>query len=352
MLTSLIATVVLAQNPAAPAPRTPRLEFAGGVFVITDATGVTRVNPKATPAVAARAFEIKVGTKSIAWGEKGLTVTVGQRSRTTRFSDLPVSPRFFYAEDLAQVNERMASKEITKEASGLSGWEQVGDIVYLLPRWNDARKAAWLEMLVKVDMSQPNPWFETLAVWKGLTPATLAVEDQLVPAPGGLRSVTNLDGGWGVTTWQESDPGTTMYQEFGRFPRTFAWNANFSELRFVERTNYGTQLAGRVDIATQTRANLSEGRDPILFPGETSEILQTNTPRQVVLRNADSGLELRLPTNVGTRNVAPGVLVWTPRENPTQAVLYSKINLRAIARWPAPAPTTTPPPARTPRPRS
>ncbi len=350
MLTSIIAAAVLSQSPAVPTPRTPKLEFASGVFVITDSTGVTRVNPKPTPTIAARAFQIKSGNKSIAWSEKGLTVTVGQRTRSTRFSDLPVSPRFFSSEALAEVNALLAKKEIAKEASGLSGWEQVGDIVYLLPRWNNPRKAAWLEMLVKVDMAQPVPWFETLAVWKGLTTSSLTVEDLLAPAPGGLRSVSDLEGGWGVTTWIEAEPGETTYQEFGRYPRSFAWNSDFTELRFVERTSYGTQLAGRVDLLTQNRANLSEGRDPILFPGETSDILQTNTTRQVVLRNADSGLELRLPLNVGTRNVAPGVLVWTPRDKPTQAVLYSKVGLRAIARWPAPAPTK-PPPARATRPK-
>lgn len=333
---SLLVASILAQTPTAPAAPAVRLDFRDGFFLVTDAGGTARVNTRSWARPRETQLEIKEGNKTVSWSWKGLKVQVGRTTRESRLIDLPTSPRFFTAEQIASVTERLAKKEVRREVAGLSGWERQGDVLYLLPRWETAEKKGWLEMLIRVDLSAASPWFETVAVWQGVSAISAPILDQLFATPGGLASVTEVGGVWGASVWRQGET-TSAFQEIGRFPRWFDVTPDGTTVRFVETTNYGTRLAGMASLQTGQRTNLGESRDMIQFPGELTDMLQIITPSQVVLRNAESGLELRLPTNVGVRNINQGVLVWTPRDAPSQAVLYSKSGLRAITRWAAPA---------------
>ncbi len=338
MFQSLLASLILTQAPATP----PVIALNGGFFVITEGTVVTKVNTKQWAKPRETAFALKDRKSTLSWDAKGLTVKTGTQVRTTKFADLPTLAKFFTPDEIQSYRSQLASKEVKADAVALSGWERVGEILYLVPRWETKAKKTWLEMIVRVDLNKPSPWIEPMAVVDGFSTAKLAVEDHLIRTPGGVGMVAERDGEWGFSFWGMKDPATT-FRAIGQFPRLFDVNADGTVLRFIEKTSYGTQLAGMAKLPTGERSDLAENRDPMHFPGDTAEIVQISSPKSVTLRNTESGLELKLPASVGVRNVPPGVLVWVPRENPTQAVLYSRAGLRAIARWSKPTTKPTPP---------
>lgn len=347
-MTSVLASLILTQTPLpVPAAAAPTMTFAGGFFNITDSTGKTKVNTKHWAKPHPTTFELKTGKAVLKWDWKGFTVAAGKTVRTTRLIELPVSARFFSPEQIALVGTQIAAGEWKKEVTGLSGWEQIGSILYLVPRWESKAKKTWLEMLIKVDLSKASPWFEVIGEMEGRSKANAVIEDRLFKSENFLAMVSEKEGDWGVSLWPIGG-ATGEFKPIGIHPRLFDINDDGSVLRFIETTSYGTYLAGAATLPAGNRADLAESRDPLFFPGDTPDIVQINAKSGVVLRNTESGLELRLPANVGVRNVAPGVLVWVPRESPTQAVLYSKSGLRAIARWKATPAAKPTPPARRP----
>ena len=340
MWSSLLASLMLTQTPPAP----PVVAYGGGYFMITDASGTTKVNTKQWAKLHVTTFDMKVGKAVMKWDWKGFTVTVGKKVRTSRLAELPISEKFFSQEQIEAMNDIGLKREVT----GLSGWEQIGDVLYMVPRWEDKDKSTWLEMMIKIDLKSASPWYVPLGVLEGNSKANSVVEDRVFKTGNGLGIVSEKDGDWGLATWPLRG-GNSEFHAIGTSPRAFDVNTDGTVLRFIEKTSYGTNLAGMAALPAGTRTDFAETRDPIFFPGDTTDIVQINASTGVVLRNTDSGLELRLPANVGVRNVAPGVLVWVPRESPTQAVLYSKSGLRALARWKAGAAAPKPkPPVRQP----
>lgn len=329
----------VAPSSAQPASAPPSITVRDGFVLITDASGTSRVNTRLWPQPRPTGFTLESGSRSVRWTERGAVIQTGRQTRATRFVDSPTSPRFFSADEIQQFQARLSEKELTREAAHLSGWEQIGSDLFLLVRWIDRAKKPWLEKLVRLDLSRPDSWFEAVAVHAGLSNAQGDVDDVLVNWAGRPAVVAELDGEWGLSTF----PGNAIRSNFisiGRWPR----QVEFPEpglLRFVERTPYGTQLAG-IFRTSSGRVNLAESRGTIVFPGDPSDIVQITDNRNVVLRNTSSGLELRLPLDVGVRNLSQGVVVWTPRRDPRSAVLYQKAALRAIARWSATPPSTAP----------
>ncbi|MBL8060316.1 MAG: hypothetical protein JNK63_06330 [Chthonomonas sp.] len=304
----------------------PTISFGNGIFSIVDGKETIKVAIKPGARQITNSFSLKSGNASYKWDTKGLSVTAAGKTRSTKFAELPTSPRFFSAEEIA------ARTSHDRNAIGLSGWEVVDDKLYLVPRWEGKDKRTWLEMLVKIDLKQASPWFETVTQLEGTSKAYSAVEDRVFRAAGALCLVSESAREWGISLWPLAG-GVPEFKPLGEGTPVVDRTTDGSFLRFIESTTYGTRIAGVVQLPSFERLNFAETRDPIFYPGESADIVQINSTNGVVLRNTESGLELKLPTGVGVKNVKAGVLVWTPREAPTQAVLYSKSGLRAVTRW-------------------
>ena len=307
----------------------PTITFSNGSFAIVEGTETTKVAIKSPARQVVNSFTFKSGAAAYKWDAKGLSVTVNGKTRSTKFTDLPTSPRFFSEDEIAGRTGH------DRSAAGLSGWEVVKDNLFLVPRWESKDKRTWLEMLVKIDLKQASPWFETVTPLEGSSKPYSAVEDRVFQVGANLCLVSEDAGEWGLSTWPLAG-GVPEFKALGEGTPVADRTTDGTLLRFIETTTYGTRIAGVVRLPSAERLNFAETRDPIFFPGESADIVQINSASGVVLRNTESGLELKLPAGVGVRNVSPGVLVWTPREAPSQAVLYSKSGLRAISRWKKP----------------
>lgn len=304
----------------------PTITYGNGAFSISEGKEITKVAIKQPAKHVINAFSMKSEGAVLKWDAKGLSVTAGGKTRSTLFAELPTSPRFFSPEEISNHSSK------NRSAVGLSGWEQIGKSLYVVPRWAGADKKTWLEMLVKFDLGQPVPWFETITPLDGTSRAYSPVEDRVFRSGDWLGLVSERAGEWGVSLWPVGG-GVSEFRAVGEGSSVVDLTPDGALLRFIETTNYGTRIAGTVSLPDAERSNVAETRDPIFFPGDSADIVQINTDSGVVLRSTESGLELKLPSGVGVRNIAPGVLVWTPRDAPSQAVLYSKSGLRAITRW-------------------
>ncbi|MCC7102533.1 MAG: hypothetical protein IT206_05570 [Fimbriimonadaceae bacterium] len=305
---------------------TPTITLSNGVFAIRDGKASTLVPIKLPARKTVSTFAFKSGGASFKWDEKGLSVTAAGKTRSTKFADLPTSPRFFTPEEIA------SNSPMDRAAAGLAGWEVAGNSLFLAPRWAAKDKKTWLEVLVRFDLKQASPWFEAVGVMEGASKAYNAVEDRLFLSGSWLNLVSQRLGEWGISRIP-LEGGLAEFNSMGEGAAVVDLLPTGQILRFIETTSYNTRIAGVVQLPSCERVNFSETRDPIFFPGEFSDIVQMNSASGVILRNTESGLELKLPTAVGVRNVDPGILVWTPRDAPSQAVLYSKDGLRSIARW-------------------
>ena len=139
---SAIAATAVLQQPAL------NLSFKDGVFSL-NGSGVAEsasIRPKASKE--SSSFEFSRGQLSIVWDKKGLTTTRGKSKSTTSFGDVPTSPRFFDRDQIEAHARDIAAGAKQRGAAGISGYEVVGDALWLMMRWEDSGRTNWLETLV------------------------------------------------------------------------------------------------------------------------------------------------------------------------------------------------------------
>lgn len=349
MFTPILASLILAQTPVTPPPAAPTLAFRDGFFLISDASGTTKVNSRVWGKARPTEFSLKAGSATVNWLNRAMVVKATPKSKsvTYRFSDFPTNPAFFSEEEVDNLNSQVVLKSRTKEVSALSGWEVQGSNLFVLLRWEDRGGNPWAEGLFTADLSKTPIKFRPLAGGsKVFSIAETSIDDQLVTSGSSLTFVAEKDGDYGVAAF---DSGNTVFNfnpHWTQKPIITGWNSSRTSVGFIEPTRYKSNVIGFVGVTPNSRVNLAESRDAVSYPGDTFDILMITRPDSVILRTADSGLELRLPATVGVRNVAQGVLVWLPKTNPTTAALYTKTSLRSISKWSA-APAKTPPKRKT-----
>ena len=109
--------------------------------------------------------------------------------------------------------------------------------------------------------------------------------------------------------------------------------ANHSGL-FVERTSYGTTIAGRIDLIKRSRKILAESRAKMRFiDGASPECIVASSSKSAVMVNAATGAQLVLPSSCSTRRTARGIVIWTPVEAPRKAWLYDPTRWQGKAWW-------------------
>lgn len=311
------------------------LNFRDGAFVMNDGNGERRViiSPPVPPAQTV--FAQKLKNTWMVWDERGLTVRTGAKVSSTRFPYIPTSPKVMSREQIGAVVKLVEKGERQKDASGLAGRLVVGDTLFLLVRWADANNKAWLEVLIKVDTTTAEPKPEFVAKMPGTSLAKGEVDDQLFKLGTKLATLSEMNGDWGISAFALEDNATT-YTKFGHGLVNAAVQRETSTAYFTDRTAYGTQLAGEVDLVNMVRTNAAEARGTITYVSTKPPILRIADDRGVALRFLDTGADVRVPEGTEARMTGIGVLTWAPKDRPSRAALYEPTRWIMLSTWVAP----------------
>jgi len=264
------------------------------------------------------------------WDARGLTIRHGRTSRSMRLEDFPVSDRFFSHDELARTVQLISEHKRKRAASSLAGAVRVGTDVYFLVRWSGSDGTPWTEALVKVGLDGAGTWPEVLGRFSGLSIAFRPVDDRLAVLDGGLGIVARDGSRWGLSRYDLASH-TFSFRQMGASLRTYLPTSHRTGA-FVERTSYGTVLAGRVDLVSGFRRLVFESRGAARFLDSLRPaVVVARTSDSLRLVNADTGSELRLLPDYGVARSGGYVVVWTPAEKPESARLYSADRWREIS---------------------
>lgn len=266
------------------------------------------------------------------WDDRGLTIRIGNEAKSTRLDDIATSPKVFERDEILKTAELIEKKQRTKGATALSGAKRVGNQVFFLARWEEKDGKPWLEALVSVDLTEKTFHPKFLARLPGLTLADKKIDDRLFILSEKLSAVARKGEQWGVTSFN-ADSEEFEFREIGRKLESYQpISARIGA--FVERTDYGAMVGGRVDLNSLARKNLVEGKGSLKF-ADTNEPLIALLSRgnNVRLLNTDTGAELELLSSVAMRRTPLGLVVWSPFDKPRRAWLYSFERWSPLAEW-------------------
>jgi hypothetical protein len=285
--------------------------------------------PVPTPAAFRR---FRRGSTFVVWDDRGLSVRTRRGLRTTQLEGLPVSPKLFPREEIRANLAKFSTGERSRAASTLAGSVLIRNELFLLIQWKDAAGNAWLETLLRLDLSRETPKEELLGRFEGFTASPAQINDGLMLFGRKLTAVTRAGSRWGIATYEARDK-TFGFVSVGETLESHTMISE-REMMFRERTNYGTQLIGVLDLGTGERKTLSENAGSIRWIDLQRPTFATaQTPRGFVLRNLASGQEVPIPQPSGIRRTGLGIVIWTPLTAPRKALLIHPKDLRTLATW-------------------
>lgn len=343
-LAALLTTLTPLQS-ATPAPSAnPAIAYKEGVFTLTGAGGPTTVSvkPGFQPMnMTTGQLWLPVGNVVVTFDAEGLGIRRNNQKSVSTLSSVPKSPKALDQAARDQAVRGVDTGDRTFEVNAVSGFEVVGDKVYLLLRWETKRDAQpWLEALMVMDMAQPTPSASLVGLYDGYTMAKGRVNDKLVLHEGKLVVSTIKDGKLGIG---EYDPATD------RFRHTFL-DAQVNETKLMEdsrfgltitRSNAGTFLLGLFDLQSSNHVYRAEIRGAILGSYRPSIVSYLRRERRVLL-NLMTGAELDLERDTGVESTSMGLMVWSPAATPKSATLYHFGSFRPVARWTSTPAAATP----------
>jgi hypothetical protein len=333
MLTSLILAQVTTQpsNPKEPVAITYRNQ----VFSIRGPGWEDRVAILKPESVAPSVtnFEFRDGTTALTWNKDGMTIQVDKYKRTTRFVDVPTSPRIFSKEQVLDAIRGVEKGERSLAATRLTGYELVGNIMYLLMRWDYSDGRPLFEVLTQIDISQPRPWFKVLEKMPTVSKVDSGDADELFLTRDRLAVVGSMGEKWGLATW-DIERKFVRYFSLGEglFRHSIPRGDN-RNLLFIERTAYKTWLAGRVNLDGLTRENVAESKDKVSFVSVDPTVVRIDSVDECRIRFVDSGREQTFAAFTGARLTKNGLLAWSPAKAPTQAAFFPIDSWTAIGNW-------------------
>jgi len=301
-------------------------------FIVRDATGSESAPLKLPPEEARLSTVFRRNATFAVWDERGLTIRVGQRVKSFRLGDVATSPKAFTRDEIIDSLEAIRNGDRTREASALSGAARIGNDAYFLARWDDRAGSPWAEAIVRVDLSlrSPEPRFAARAPVLSL--ATKPIDDQVFILDGRVTYIARKGDHWGL---EQLDPGKNRltFDELGDQLLSYLPERAGIGL-FVERTSYGTTVAGRVDLKTRARKTLAESRMNMRFAdGSEPVCLVLSTPKSAELLDTASGAMMDLPPSCSLRRMEHGILIWTPADDPKKAWLYDPARWEGKAWW-------------------
>lgn len=326
----VLLALALTQTPAAPS-----VKLAGVQFVVEEAGVRATVPLKPEVAPEPQSVVFREGDVFAVWDVKrGLSIRRGEAITSTWLPEVTTSSRLFKPEQVAQNEQLIDSGERTPGASGLAGAARIKDTAYFLVQWRDKKKEPWLEVLVKVDLKDKKPIVEMVGRFDGFSTARSDLADALSGYEDRLMAVTTQGDAWGIARYAPRDrkfsyeiAGAHLSGSTGIGSRTVV---------VEERTAYGTSLFSRVYLPNGTRRNLLEVRGKAALV-DTAEplIALVNDSRGRSLRNLDTGAVLPLTGEVRAERTPMGILVASPPDKPTAALLYDPVRWERRALWSA-----------------
>jgi len=332
MLAMLVAGTVLAQQ-------TPLREitFQDGVFTLKGPEGDSQISTRPL-------FEAMNTTTGQLWlpvdkyvltfNENHVGFRRDNKSNYSGYSMISTSPKLFSQAQLDEINSDVAAKKKSLDVTAISGWEKIGNRVYLIMRWEDSSSKPWLEALVEIDFTGNAPVANLLGTFNGMTTAKGRVSDKLIGENGKLYAVTESDAGSQLDSYDIASKQFSSSELGTRFTDSKLIEGSLSGMGFA-LTPAKTMLVSLIDREKATSRQVAEVRgaiNGIYAPA----ILHFGTPSRKVLLNLASGAEMVIPKDCGVESANAGVLLWTPKMNPKAAVLYSSGSFRTLARWSKP----------------
>lgn len=336
------------------------LEYRDGAFVMNDGQGERKIviDPPRPPAQTV--FSTKVKNTWMVWDNRGLTLRTGDKVASTRFPYIPTSPKVLSREQILETIEKIDQGKRQREASALAGHALVGDSMFFLVRWEESDGRPWLEVLVKVDATADDPKPEFVGKMPSSSFAQGTIDNQLFYRGTRVGAVGRLGDDWGLSAYNLED-GSVSFTKFGQGLLRASVQPGHTMVLFVERTGYGTQIAGSVDLTTMARTDYAESRDSLSFFSAKPLLIRTDDAKGVTLRYVETGAEVRVPVGTEARMTGVGVLAWAPANAPRKAFLFDPARWIQVGSWtakpgevtaalgnsppPAPnAPTKAPPP--------
>jgi hypothetical protein len=266
------------------------------------------------------------------WDDRGLTIRIGKIAKSTRLDAISTSPKAFEHEELLQNVELIKKKERSAGATALSGARRVGNLVFFIARWEDKKGKPWLEALVSLDLTEDSYHPKFLARLPGLTLAEKPIDDRLFILNERMSAVVRKGEQWGLATF-EPEAAAFEFKEAGHRLETYQpLSSRFGA--FVEKTEYGARIGGRIDLQTFGRKNLVEAKGAVRFTDKGDPLIALiSKGDEVRLLNTETGAELDLLTSVSMRRTPLGLVVWSPYKDPRRAWLYSLDRWTPLAEW-------------------
>ncbi|MCX7799031.1 MAG: hypothetical protein N2109_01665 [Fimbriimonadales bacterium] len=320
MTAALLALNSFLQPPAWEAYR---IDLSERPFLLEGPRVCFRLEPKRSeqePSDAPREVVLRDGDRFCVWGADGLRTRAGRRLF-----------RWSFESDGRPVERKdgFPLVDSVRPEPALSGSARDGSLVYLLVRW-DHPATAKREVLYVVDLAEARPHPRKLAESPGRSLAAGPIADRLHLVGGRATWIARqAEGSWGVCSW---DPlaRTSVYQPLGE-GLVQAWSLSGRIQLFLERSRYGTNLLGRVDLLLGRRRELLESRQTIAPLPSAPERYAVEGER--TLRDLATGATATLPGTFEARPTPFGLLVWWPGDTPEAGVLLGPNGLPALATW-------------------
>ncbi len=329
MLTSsLVIAATLLQGPAT-------LGRSNDGFVVSDGTQKITValGGVAIPAPAAVVFR-KDDVYAVWDIDRGLSIRKGKRLVSTWLPELPLSARLFSEDEIKANRAKFAKGERKARATALAGATRVGSAAYFLVQWREKTADPWLEALVKVDLGDKKPIAELVGRFDALSVCRLPLGDELASGDEALMLVARQGDTWGIARFARD----TRIFSFEVLGARLSRSTNIAARTVVieETMQYGSTLLARVYLPNGTRRNLLEVRGSIrLIDNQDPLLAQVTDNNGMALINLDTGAEMRLPAQSRVNRTALGVIVSSPVDKPTSALLYDPTRWDRLGLWSA-----------------
>lgn len=336
MISVLLCQLVMGQAP-------PVLTFRDGQFDIAGPATSIKVPaqpPESISIFPADRLTLTYSGRDITLDRSGIGVKAANgRVDFSRLPAVATSNRLFSLSEIASIRSEVAAGRRTEGFNAVSGYEYIGSTLYLLLRWEESDRKPWLEALVAYDMSQPTLQARLVGRVSGFSYANGTVDDRLENIGGDLAAVTQKDGEWGVARWSISQAAAS-WSSFGPAPATVRMQPGAPRAFGLKPTAYGTTVVTVAHLDTGQSFAAAEVRGSIKGILQPS-YLDWKEGSQKVLRNLETGAELRPYWDSQAVHTSAGLLVWWPAVQPRRATLYDADTFRPLSTWV----TQTPPPS-------
>lgn len=308
------------------------LHFDGQNFVIKTAQG-ERKSPISPDSAPSAGVVEKKGTVFAVWDARGLTVRDGDWSFTSRLEDAALSPKLFNADEIRATRAMIEASQRKREASDLAGTTRLGDRVYWLPRWRDAAGKPWLEVLYEVNLAEPRPKPRLVGRLQGFAAPS---SNALGRYGDSVFAITRDADAWGFAFYT---PVTEGFGFLAKGDRLVSAERVSDEVTLVaETTPYDTTVVRRLHLPSGQSRTLAEIRGRVEFVNARPPVVDIQAPTGRFLRNLETGAEKRVSPGTPVRWVDGNVLVWSPAERPSSAVLWNPERWKPVAQWTAAKP--------------